>query len=255
MKIYFVDSRTARANSDLVMVAKLSCSRFLVTLLLLAGIASVPAFGRKKGAIDPRVREVRSIFIKGNNEAAVRARDDLGKWTCFRLAKNASAADATLEFSQQQSVSGAVFSSNRERSIVSAELAGKDGDVLWSHSTTADAGFINTGAGSASRSILFRLQKDAFPEVKVGFRGADKSGCPGASELDNLPVPGVASQPERVPQPPASAPREIKLGMTIADVEKILGLPATKVDLAEKLLYKYKDMTVEFRDGKVADVR
>jgi hypothetical protein len=43
--------------------------------------------------------------------------------------------------------------------------------------------------------------------------------------------------------------------MTIAEVESVLGPPQTRVDLADKILYKYKDMTVEFREGKVADVR
>jgi hypothetical protein len=38
-------------------------------------------------------------------------------------------------------------------------------------------------------------------------------------------------------------------------VEAALGLPTTKVDLAGKVLYKYKDMTVEFHGGKVSDVK
>jgi hypothetical protein len=49
--------------------------------------------------------------------------------------------------------------------------------------------------------------------------------------------------------------KEVKLGMTAAEVEAALGLPETKVDLGEKILYKYKNMTVEFRDGKVVDVK
>jgi hypothetical protein len=49
--------------------------------------------------------------------------------------------------------------------------------------------------------------------------------------------------------------KEVKLGMTPAEVEAALGVPETKVDLGEKVLYKYKNMTVEFRDGKVTDVR
>ena len=49
--------------------------------------------------------------------------------------------------------------------------------------------------------------------------------------------------------------KEVKLGMTPAEVESVLGLPETKVDLGEKVLYKYKNMTVEFHDGKVTDVR
>jgi hypothetical protein len=49
--------------------------------------------------------------------------------------------------------------------------------------------------------------------------------------------------------------KEVKLGMTPAEVEAVMGLPITKADLGEKVLYKYKDMTVEFHDGKVVDVR
>jgi hypothetical protein len=48
---------------------------------------------------------------------------------------------------------------------------------------------------------------------------------------------------------------EVKLGMSAAEVESVLGVPVTRVDLGPKLLYKYKDMTVEFHDGKVTDVR
>jgi hypothetical protein len=48
---------------------------------------------------------------------------------------------------------------------------------------------------------------------------------------------------------------QVKLGMSFAEVEKQLGVPQTRVDLGEKVLYKYKDMTVEFHDSKVTDVR
>jgi hypothetical protein len=49
--------------------------------------------------------------------------------------------------------------------------------------------------------------------------------------------------------------KEVKLGMSFAEVEAALGLPQTRVDLGEKVLYKYKDMTVEFHNGKVTDVK
>jgi hypothetical protein len=49
--------------------------------------------------------------------------------------------------------------------------------------------------------------------------------------------------------------REVKLGMSFAEVEAALGPPQTRVELGEKVLYKYKDMTVEFHDGKVSDVK
>jgi hypothetical protein len=49
--------------------------------------------------------------------------------------------------------------------------------------------------------------------------------------------------------------REVKLGMSFAEVEAALGPPQTRVDLGEKVLYKYKDMTVEFHNSKVTDVK
>jgi hypothetical protein len=49
--------------------------------------------------------------------------------------------------------------------------------------------------------------------------------------------------------------KEVKLGMTPAEVESIMGPPMAKADLGEKVLYKYMDMTVEFHDGKVTNVR
>ena|SRR2546422_4327450 len=49
--------------------------------------------------------------------------------------------------------------------------------------------------------------------------------------------------------------KEVKLGMSPSEVESVMGLPISKADLGEKVLYKYKDMTVEFHNGKVTDVR
>jgi len=49
--------------------------------------------------------------------------------------------------------------------------------------------------------------------------------------------------------------KEVKLGMTFAEVEAALGPPQSRADLGEKVLYKYKDMTVEFHNGKVTDVK
>jgi hypothetical protein len=48
--------------------------------------------------------------------------------------------------------------------------------------------------------------------------------------------------------------KQVSAGMTTAEVEAALGPPETRVDLPDKLLYKYKDMTIQFRDGKVVDV-
>ena len=42
---------------------------------------------------------------------------------------------------------------------------------------------------------------------------------------------------------------------TIADVESIFGTPNSKESFGEKVVYKYQDMTVEFIDGRVSDIK
>lgn len=230
--------------------------RIWLPLVLASLFLPRSALAGRKRTVDPRVRDVRTVFIKGNNEAAVKARASLSTWTCFRLAANPGQADATLDFSQQQSVSGAMFSANRERSIVSAELTSKNGDVLWSQSASQDAGIINTGAGSATHSVLSYLQADAFPGVKAGLRGPSESACsevnpPAAASV----VPGAAPPLAESNAMLTTETNEIKLGMTAYQVEQILGSPVTRADLGEKVLFRYRDMTVEFHDGRVTDVR
>jgi uncharacterized membrane protein YgcG len=50
-------------------------------------------------------------------------------------------------------------------------------------------------------------------------------------------------------------PAEIKLGMTMGEVETALGKPDRKANLGTKQIYYYKDMKVTFKDGKVSDVQ
>lgn len=52
-----------------------------------------------------------------------------------------------------------------------------------------------------------------------------------------------------------AAVKQIKLGMAFEEVERVMGLPDTRVDLGRKILYKYPSMTVVFEDGKVVDVK
>src|SRR2546428_110675 len=95
--------------------------------------------------------------------------------------------------------------------------------------------------------IIVRIGKAASRTVDQEQKA--KQGYPKASGPNDLvgPVPA----PQRSP----SGAKEIKLGMTPAEVEAHLGLPETKVDLGAKVLYKYKDMSIEFHDGKVTDAR
>ncbi len=42
---------------------------------------------------------------------------------------------------------------------------------------------------------------------------------------------------------------------TIADVESIFGTPTSKETIGEKVIYRYQDMTVEFLNGRVSDIK
>lgn len=50
-------------------------------------------------------------------------------------------------------------------------------------------------------------------------------------------------------------PAEIKLGMTMGEVESALGKPDRKANLGAKQIYYYKDMKITFNNGKVSDVQ
>lgn len=47
---------------------------------------------------------------------------------------------------------------------------------------------------------------------------------------------------------------EIKVGMTVEEVVKLLGLPKQKAKMGNKLKYKYDDWKITFVDGKVVEV-
>jgi len=51
------------------------------------------------------------------------------------------------------------------------------------------------------------------------------------------------------------AAQEIRLGLTMAEIQAVLGEPDTKIDLGDRVVYRYPDMAVEFIDGKVAEVK
>jgi hypothetical protein len=46
----------------------------------------------------------------------------------------------------------------------------------------------------------------------------------------------------------------IALGQTVDQVTAALGNPLTVIDLGPKKIYKYKDMKITFKAGKVTDV-
>ncbi len=49
-------------------------------------------------------------------------------------------------------------------------------------------------------------------------------------------------------------PKEIKIGMSVEDIEKILGKPQKIADMGIKIVYLFSDTIVTFEDGKVANI-
>jgi hypothetical protein len=80
---------------------------------------------------------------------------------------------------------------------------------------------------------------DQAEKEVVGEAQQEGGGAPSAA-------PAVAG--------PASGPATIALGQSIDEVTAALGTPLTVIDLGPKKIYKYKDMKVTFKNGKVSDV-
>jgi hypothetical protein len=81
-----------------------------------------------------------------------------------------------------------------------------------------------------------------------------------AAPADSAVPQNAGMAPVQAPAPPpiaapAPATVNIALGQSIAQVTAAMGQPLTIVDLGPKKIYKYKDMKITFRDGKVADVQ
>ena len=95
-----------------------------------------------------------------------------------------------------------------------------------------------------------------FRSIRAGDKGKDLNAADALAAHWFKPVtsPGAAA-PEFGNTASGVFVDQVKAGMSFSEVEHALGVPQTRIDLGEKVLYKYKDMTVEFHDGKVADVR
>ena len=109
----------------------------LGTTLLLVLIASTGSFGaKKKAGVDPRLKNVHSIFIAGNNPTAIDARANVTDErsirrlkACFSLAGKPDLADATLEIGESVSRSNVYADST----YASASLTLKTGELVWTY--------------------------------------------------------------------------------------------------------------------------
>jgi hypothetical protein len=89
-------------------------------------------------------------------------------------------------------------------------------------------------------------------DVNQQLTAADQS----EQEAASAPAGGVdsASAPQAPIAPPPPPTVNIALGQTIDQVTAALGPPLTVFDLGPKKIYKYKDMKITFKAGKVSAV-
>ncbi|MCU1336351.1 MAG: hypothetical protein JWO19_1932 [Bryobacterales bacterium] len=132
--------------------------RFALVLWLAAGVL----FAKDKP--DARLREVKKVFVAGNNEAAEKIRSDLRKdmekrQGCLTLVTKPADADATLEVADDSVVRE--LGTRHDR--VTATLTLKSGDLVWSHtdSWSDDPLIFQSGVKTAASAIYNWLKKDA----------------------------------------------------------------------------------------------
>jgi hypothetical protein len=99
-----------------------------------------------------------------------------------------------------------------------------------------------TAAAQAAPPPEQNVDKDVNAQLAV----ADQVDASAAS----TPIGGVDSSASAAPAPTVN----IAAGQTIDQVTAALGNPLTVIDLGTKKIYKYKDMKITFKAGKVTDV-
>jgi len=113
----------------------------------------------------------------------------------------------------------------------------------------------NANAGSVEDTIgqLLSITDDSQQQDQGQQGGQQDQGQQGGGAQAGGGQGGGGQQAQ--PEQPQSEPAEIKLGMTMGEVETALGKPDRKANLGTKQIYYYKDMKVTFKDGKVSDVQ
>ena len=127
---------------------------------LLVVTASVRAAGRRNRGSHPELCELKTVFVAGESESADMVRRDIEKKTWLTLVNSPATADATLKVAETRSLKR--FPIRSERTTISATLTRTaDQQLVWSGSAWWDEGAINSGAGSAAKILLGRLNLEA----------------------------------------------------------------------------------------------
>jgi hypothetical protein len=157
---------------------------------------------------------------------------------------------------QLQSGATAMFSACRE--VVPEPL--RRGEVLkasraWAHGDTLHISVQNVSPHAVER-VRGRSFETGFADLRFAL-SKPKDLTSSADEIERWVKPFDSAEEAAKFGNTASGVfvKQVKLGMSAAEVEEALGPPETRADLGDKVLYKYKDITVEFKGGKVVDVR
>ena len=132
----------------------------LAVMLLLSCLV----FARIRPQSDPRLKNVHSVFIAGNNQAAQNAREEMRKdadkgKSCFSLVSNPKDADAVFEMGSDSARNSGLMDTRDW--IVSATLTLKSGDLIWSNSERfSDAPFMS-GGKTAGKLLYLDLRHEA----------------------------------------------------------------------------------------------
>lgn len=125
----------------------------LAVVIAVIAMVSFGLSGRKERKQVPELTNVNSIFVSGNNAAALKAREMIreGK-TCFTLAVKVEEADAVLEMVDTPNAGRDTFGSTV--SAVSATLTLKNGILIWADDCRfSSAPFMNPSKAAASTII------------------------------------------------------------------------------------------------------
>ncbi len=138
------------------------------TIFLLMMVSAVQLAAKKPKTADPRLSQIKTVFVKGNNEASVKAREKLEERTCYHLAPSEAKADAVLEL--ECSVRG-----GRVSGVLTTT---QGGEVVWSGVSSGEKFRSSYGMAGEEVDLLFRkLQNDGWPGSVRSFHRLDRSVC------------------------------------------------------------------------------
>jgi hypothetical protein len=211
-----------------------------------------------------RFQDVKTIYVKPADpdsvDAASEARKEIADSGCLQVPEHQDAADAILEITARREGKWIRKPFGGQRISASAILLDhRTKNTLWTDDRSSRWLLSSAAAGRAVADALIKeygCDSDTYGWQPFKNLKKGEAASAGASEKRESPEPAKTSEKQQNPDSPSDRTvRRITLGMTPEQVEAALGQPTTRADLGDKVLYKHKDLTVEFHEGKVTDVR